>query len=85
MAVIPVSHLDLTRKRRELKQLMETGQWEKLLQVESELCAQIDSAAQDPQRSTKSLLIELGSVIRVYRELTDLCNAYGQQGNQQRS
>ncbi|MGH1487426.1 MAG: hypothetical protein ACRBCI_14525 [Cellvibrionaceae bacterium] len=77
MSVIPSSQLSLMRKRRQLKELMEAGQWDKVLELESDLFTEIDIAAQDPQRSPKELLSELGSVIRVYRELSGMCHMYG--------
>jgi hypothetical protein len=78
MSLIPSSQLSLMRKRRQLKELMEAGQWSEVLELESDLFTEIDLAAQDPQRSPKELLSELGSVIRVYRELSDICNNFGQ-------
>jgi hypothetical protein len=78
MAVVPASQLSLMRKRRQLKTLMHAGQWDQVLEVESQLFTDIDTAVQDPQRSPKELLSELGNVIRVYRELSDLCSVYGQ-------
>ena len=73
MSVIPNSQLSLMRKRRQLKDYMEKGEWSKVVQLESELFAEIDLAAQDPKRSPKALLSELGGVIRLYRELSELC------------
>lgn len=78
MSVIPSSQLSLMRKRRQLKELMEAGQWDQVLKLESDLFAEVDIAAQDPERAPRELLSELGSVIRVYRELSDLCQSYGQ-------
>lgn len=78
MSIIPSSQLSLMRKRRKLKTLMEAGEWSKVIELESELFSEIDTATQDPDRSPKELLSELGSVIRVYRELSDLCQTYGQ-------
>ncbi len=78
MPVVPASQLSLMRKRRELKGLMESGEWEKLLEVEADLFTEIDTAVRDPERSSKELLTELGSVIRLYRELSDLCCLHGQ-------
>ena len=78
MSVIPPTQLSLMRKRRQLKTLMESGRWHELLEIEADLCTEIDTAVNDPQRSSKELLKELGSVIRVYRELSDLCCFHGQ-------
>jgi len=80
MAVVPVSQLSLMRKRRQLKDLMEAGDWNEVLKVESELFADIDQAVTDPDRSSKELLNELGSVIRVYKELSEACHFYGLDG-----
>ena len=77
MVVIPESQLALMRKRRQLKQLMAAGDWSQVLELEADLFTEIDTAVKDPQRSPKELLTELGSVIRVYRELSDLCYFYG--------
>lgn len=73
MSVIPTSQLSLMRKRRELKKLMESGQWTKIIETESDLFTEIDVAVQDPKRSSKELLSELGQVIKLYRELSDIC------------
>ena len=73
MSVIPSSQLSLMRKRRQLNELVQSGQWDQILELESDLFAEIDFAVQDPHRSPKELLAELGSVIRIYRELSDLC------------
>lgn len=78
MSVIPRSQLSLMRKRRELKQLMDAGEWQRILQLESDLFAEIDMAVQDSNRSPQDLLKELGQVIRLYRELSDACYLYGQ-------
>jgi hypothetical protein len=78
MSVIPPTQLSLMRKRRQLKTLMESGHWNELLDIEVDLFTEIDTAVNDPQRSSKELLKELASVIRVYRELSDLCYIHGQ-------
>ena len=78
MSVIPKSQLALMRKRRQLKALVESGQWEKVIEVEADLFVEIDSAVNDSNRSPQELLKELGQVISLYRELSDLCCMYGQ-------
>jgi len=78
MSVVPKTQVSLTRRRRELKALMEQGQWSDVINMETDLFAEMDLAVQDPERSPKALLNELGSVIRVYRELSDLCSSYAQ-------
>lgn len=77
MSIVPPSQLSLMRKRRELKEHMEAGNWNKLLELESELFADIDIAARDPERSPKALLSELGKTIGVYRQLSNLCGSHG--------
>jgi len=47
--------------------------------LESELFKEITTATEDPERSPKELLVELSSVIGLYRELSELCQQYGQQ------
>ena len=79
MAVIPASQLVLMRKRKQLHQLMKAHRWEEVAAIESELFREINAAAQDPQRSPKELLAELGSVIALYKELSALCRLYSQQ------
>ncbi len=79
MPVVPVSQLSLMRKRRQLRELMESGQWDQLLEMESELFSQINLAVSDPERSSRELLSELGSIIRLYRELSECCSLYGTQ------
>ncbi len=82
MSVIPMSQLSLMRKRRELKALLEAGQWQKIVEVEADLFHEIDSAVQDDERSPKELLNELGQVINLYKELSDLCCLYAQDYHQ---
>ena len=79
MSVIPASQIVLMRKRKQLHVLMQERRWDEVAQIEAELFEDIKLATQDPQRSPKQLLAELGSVIRVYRELSDLCYLYGHQ------
>jgi len=77
MSVIPMSQLSLMRKRRELKALIESCEWQKIKTVEADLFVEIDSAVQDDSRAPKELLNELGQVISLYKELSDLCCFYG--------
>ena len=73
MAIIPASQLSLMRKRRELKQSVDNHEWDKLLKLEADLCVEINNAVTDPQRSAKALMAELGGVITLYREMSDIC------------
>jgi hypothetical protein len=77
MSVVPKSQLSLMRKRKEFTNLMETGQWEKLIDSESELFAEVDLAVSDKDRSSKELLKELGSVVKTYKELSKHCALFG--------
>jgi len=79
MSVIPMSQLSLMRKRRELKELMEAGQWQKILVIEADLFTEIDMAVKDAERSPKELLNELGEVVKLYKELSSLCCIYAQE------
>jgi hypothetical protein len=65
------------RKRKEFTNLMETGQWEALIESESELFAEVDLAVTDEDRAPKELLKELGSVVRAYKEMSKHCAYYG--------
>jgi hypothetical protein len=73
MAIIPASQLSLMRKRRELKKSVDDCQWDKLLKLEADLCLEINNAVTDPARSPKALMAELGGVIKLYREMSDIC------------
>ncbi len=73
MAIIPASQLSLMRKRRELKKSVDNCEWDKLLKLEADLCLEITNAVSDPQRSPKSLMAELGGVVKLYREMSDIC------------
>lgn len=73
MSVVPPSQLSLMRKRQKMKELIKSGHWSELIGMEAELFAEIDTAINDPCRSSRELLNELGSVVRVYRELSDIC------------
>jgi hypothetical protein len=73
MTVIPASQLSLMRKHRELKRSVDECQWHKLLKLEADLCLEINAAVTDPARSPKALMTELGGVIKLYREMSDIC------------
>jgi hypothetical protein len=73
MAIIPASQLSLMRKRRELKKSVDDCEWDKLLKLEADLCLEINNAVSDPARSSKALMAELGGVIKLYREMSDIC------------
>lgn len=77
MVVVPESQLVLMRKRRELNQLIKAHQWDEIIRIERELFEDINMAVQDPNRSPKDLLAELGGVIRLYKELSSACRMYG--------
>jgi len=79
MAVIPASHMLLMRKRRHLHELMKAHRWDEISAVEVELFNEINAAVDDPQRSPQDLLAELGCIISVYKELSDLCHMYQKQ------
>lgn len=73
MVIIPASQLSLMRKRRELKKSVDDCEWDKLLTLEADLCLEINNAVSDPARSSKALMAELGGVIKLYREMSDIC------------
>lgn len=73
MAIIPASQLSLMRKRRELKKSVDGCEWDQLLTLEADLCLEINNAVADPARSPKALMAELGGVIKLYREMSDIC------------
>ena len=73
MAIIPASQLSLMRKRRELKKSVDECEWDKLLKLEADLCLEINNAVSDPARSSKALMAELGGVVKLYREMSDIC------------
>lgn len=75
--VVPASQMVLMRKRKELCQLIQENKWSEVSDMERELFNDINRAVQDPNRSPKELLAELGSVISVYKELSALCRYYG--------
>lgn len=75
--IVPASQMVLMRKRKELCRLVEAHKWSEVSAMERELFNDINKAVQDPNRSPKELLTELGSVISVYKELSALCRFYG--------
>jgi N-methylhydantoinase B/oxoprolinase/acetone carboxylase alpha subunit len=81
--VVPASQMVLMRKRKELCQLIQDNKWNEVSEMERELFNDINRAVQDPERSPKELLAELGSVISVYKELSALCKFYGKKLTQQ--
>lgn len=75
MAVIPHSQLSLVRKRRYLKDLVDQRRWDEIVKVECELYQEIKSAVNDPKRSSAELLAELGTIVRLYKEISILCHS----------
>jgi len=75
--VIPTSQLKLMRKRKQLQKMIDDGEWEQLSGIEYELYQEINAAVEDPQRASRELLLELGSVITMYKNLTALCHHHG--------
>ncbi len=57
---------------------MKANKWGEVSAMEQQLFHDINHAVQDPNRSPKELLGELGSVIAVYKELSELCRVYSQ-------
>ena len=82
MAVIPESQLVLMRKRSQLNDYIKAGEWSKLLELEAELFTDIDTATQDPARSSRELLKELGKVVSTYRDLSSICQSFAQKNQQ---
>ncbi|MFT7387474.1 MAG: hypothetical protein ACI8VC_000714 [Candidatus Endobugula sp.] len=76
MVIIPESQMVLMRKRRQLNQLIKEQKWDDILCLERQLYDDITAAVQDPQRSPKELLAELGGVIGLYKELSAMCRLY---------
>ncbi len=74
--VIPISHLVLIRRRKQLQKMIADENWYQLAEMEYELFQDINRAVEDPQRASKNLLVELGQVIKMYKELTALCHQY---------
>ncbi len=79
MTVVPASQMILMRKRKQLCQLIKEQRWSEVSDVEQQLFHDINRAAEDPSRSPKELLAELGAVITVYKELSILCRLYSHQ------
>lgn len=78
MAFVPASHLSLMRGRRKLNNSMLSGDWEKVIEAESDLFAEIDNAVKDSNRSPRELLSELTEIIRLYKSLSDTCIHYSE-------
>lgn len=76
MAIIPESQVALMRMRKQLQQLIEMGDWESIASLEKELFLQISQASEDPKRSPRDLLLELRGVIKLYKELADICHRF---------
>lgn len=75
--IVPASQLVLARKRKQMCQLIQEHKWKEVSAMERALFNEINTAVQDPNRSPKELLEELGSVISVYKELSTFCRLYG--------
>ncbi len=76
MAVIPESHVNLMRKRKEFQRLVNHCCWQDIPAMERQLFDYINNAVEAPSRSPRELLSELSTVISVYKELSILCRLY---------
>ena len=81
MAVIPESQLQLMRKQRELQHLLATRDWQGLIGLEKELIEALDVAINDPDKSSKELLKQMGQLTRLYRDLSAACHFEQKQFN----
>ncbi len=81
--IIPASQMVLMRKRKQMHRLMAEKRWDEVSLIEGQLFRDINLAVNDPERSPKELLSELGSVIHVYKELSMLCRLYSKKLIQQ--
>lgn len=82
MAVIPESQLQLMRKQREFQQLLDARDWQAMVEQEKDLVDLLDVAINDPERSNKDLLIQMGQLTRLYRDLSTACHFEQKQFNE---
>lgn len=66
MQVIPVSHLNLVRVRREMEKLYLASDWEAIKDLDPMLSSQLNAAFDDPNRMHTKLVSELEKILALY-------------------
>ena len=75
MAVVPFSHLQLCRMRRDLSAALQTGDWISVSELDRRLAQALDVAANDSGRDLGVLLEELTQILLLYKQLLEGCQA----------
>lgn len=73
MSVVPLSHLNLCRARKELSSALQQLDWQAIGGLDHNLAEALNSAADDPLCDKLALMSELEKVLSLYRELIKGC------------
>lgn len=69
MSVVAVSHMALSRARRELEKAYFANDWEKVRACDRQLSHQLNLAFSDEHRNTRALVEELERVLSLYARM----------------
>lgn len=66
MSIVPSSHVELVRARRELEKAFEVRAWDDVRAWDQHLAERLNSAFDDDQRDTRALIDELEKILHAY-------------------
>lgn len=73
MAVVPYTHMQLSRVRRDLQAALQRADWVAVAALDQSLTQALDQAASDKGRDVTALLRELAAILDLYKRLTKGC------------
>ena len=75
MSVVPHSHFQLSRQRKQLQSALLQADWHDILEREKQLIAGLDEATDDPSRDLDTLLTEMQQVLALYKRMVEQCSS----------
>lgn len=66
MSIVPASHVELTRTRRELKKAFDVREWDDIRALDQRLADRLNDAFDDDLRDTDILIGELEKILHIY-------------------
>lgn len=66
MSIVPSSHVELARARREFKKAFDIREWDDVRALDQQLADRLDDAFDDELRDTDILIGELEKILHVY-------------------
>jgi len=66
MSIVPSSHVELARIRRELRKAFDVRGWDKIRALDQQLADRLNDAFDDELRDTRLLIKELEKILHIY-------------------